>query len=128
MEKKQESADVRLPIASHHPATENQSTFPISPIEPVPRAGRPLRSRLLMASKSKRLRANFPITKHERLHGSPMMLLAQTSPTSHQLKAIKKLPGITQRLFRMHLSVCNLTRLQVLNENWLTHILRSSCI
>ena len=102
---KQASAEVRWPIASHHPATKNQIMFPISPNGPVPRSTRPLRSRRFMASKPKGHRANVPITKHDRLHGNPTMLTAEISPTSHQPKAIGRPPRTTQRILKIDLSI-----------------------
>ena len=104
---KQARAELRWPIANHQPATRNQSTLPISPSGPVPRSPRPLNSSRFTASCPNGQSENLPITKQERAQGSPMIVIAHSSPASHQPRAITKPPSTTQRMLsRALIMVC----------------------
>ena len=100
---KQANADEMWPMASHHPATRNQMTLPINPAGPVPRSPRPDCSLRLTASCPNGHSENRPITKHDRAQGSPTMVMAHTSPASHQPTAMTRPPRTTHKMLSREL-------------------------
>ena len=91
------------PIASHQPATRNQTIVPINPNGPVPRSPRPCSSFRFTASWPKGQSEKRPITKHDRAQGSPTMLTAQINPASHQPRAITRPPSTTHKMLSREL-------------------------
>ena len=95
---KQARAELRWPIANHQPATRNQITLPVSPSGPVPRSTSPLSSLRFTACWPKGHSANFPMTKHDLAQGSPITVIAQSSPANHQPRAITQPPRTTHTM------------------------------